>query len=87
MSPHWDGNAIAGELEEIFDTEMTAAPRTCRSCGQEHPVGAHRLYRGAGLVLRCPNCSDIAAAIGVLRDGYRVRLFGTWNAQPREEFV
>jgi hypothetical protein len=87
MSPHWDGNAIAGELEEIFDAEMTASHRICRTCGQDHQIGAHRLYRGAGQVLRCPNCGDIAAAIAVLGSSYRVRLFGTWSAQPREEFV
>jgi uncharacterized Zn finger protein len=55
--------------------------RTCQSCGQEHPIGAHLLYRGAGLVLRCPNCGDMAAAIVTGHDEYRVKLFGTWSAE------
>jgi hypothetical protein len=77
MTLHTDGNEIAGMLEEIFGMEMTATMRTCRSCGQEWPIGAHRLYRGAGLVLRCPNCSDLAAVMA----GERIELFGTWTEE------
>jgi predicted RNA-binding Zn-ribbon protein involved in translation (DUF1610 family) len=77
MHLHTDGNAIAGLLEEIFGTEMTATMRTCQSCGEAHPIGEHLLYRGAGLVLRCPNCGDIAAAIVA----QRVKLFGTWSEE------
>jgi uncharacterized Zn finger protein len=81
MSIHTDGNAIAGVLEEIFGVEVTATMRVCQSCGQEHAIGAHRLYRGAGLVLRCPNCGDIAAAVATKQDEYRVKLFGTWSEE------
>jgi predicted RNA-binding Zn-ribbon protein involved in translation (DUF1610 family) len=77
MTPHTDANEIAGLLEEVFGIEMTATMRTCQSCGQEHAIGEHLLYRGAGLVLRCPNCGDIAAAIVA----QRVKLFGTWSEE------
>jgi uncharacterized Zn finger protein len=87
MSLHTDGNAIAGALEEIFGVEVTATMRTCQSCGQERAIGSHRLYRGAGLVLRCPNCGDLAAAIAALPDDYRISLFGSWAVGPREELV
>jgi len=80
-----DGNALAGLLEETFGAEMTAMLRRCQSCGERHPVGAHRLYRGAGDVLRCPNCGDLALRIAVLPDRHVVEVRGTWRlAVPRD---
>ena len=76
---HTDGNAIAGLLEEIFVGDITAAPRTCQSCSARHPIGSHRLYTGAGFVLRCPACGDVAACIAVLPEGYVISLHGTWS--------
>jgi hypothetical protein len=78
-SLHMDGNAIAGLLQEIFVAEVTAAERVCQSCRQEHQIGAHRLYTGAGMVLRCPSCGDLAACIAVLPDRNVVSLHGTWS--------
>jgi hypothetical protein len=75
---HTDGNAIAGLLREIFATEMTGAERVCPSCGVRREVGAHRLYRGAGLVLRCPACDDVAACIALLDEGYAISMRGCW---------
>ncbi|HWH95898.1 MAG TPA: DUF6510 family protein [Baekduia sp.] len=77
-----DGNAIAGLLAEVFaGAEMTGASRGCASCGQRHAVAEHRLYRGAGLVLRCPGCGDVALLI-VAGDGWReVRMAGTWSVR------
>jgi hypothetical protein len=73
-----DGNGVAGLLAEVFDTEMTPVDRGCGACGGHHAVGAHRAYRGAGTVLRCPACGDLAARISVLPDRHVVRLAGTW---------
>ncbi|WP_414642226.1 DUF6510 family protein [Baekduia sp.] len=74
-----DGNAVAGLLAEVFGgAEVTGAVRGCGSCGQRHAVGKHRLYRGAGLVLRCPGCGDVALVVverGAQRD---VRMRGSW---------
>jgi hypothetical protein len=58
-----DGNAIAGLLQEVFAVEMTTAIGTCGSCGAAGPVGAVHLYRGAGIVLRCPHCNNVLAKI------------------------
>ncbi len=58
-----DGNAVAGLLEEIFATEMTTAVGTCAGCGAGEPLGAVHVFRGAGVVLRCPHCDNALAKI------------------------
>jgi hypothetical protein len=75
---HTDANAIAGLLEEVFARDVTTAERVCQSCRSRRDVGAHRLYRGAGLVLRCPACGDVAACITPRPDAYLLSLRGTW---------
>jgi hypothetical protein len=75
---HTDGNELAGLLQEIFVGEMTNAERACQSCGARNAVGAHRLYHGAGYVLRCPACGDVAACIATLPRGYAISMHGTW---------
>jgi len=72
------GNGIAGLLAEVFATDMTTVDHGCRACGAHGVVGAHRAYRGAGTVLRCPECGDLAARISTLPDRHVVRLAGTW---------
>ena len=67
-----DGNAVAGLLQEVFAVEMTAAIGTCAGCGASEPVGAVHVYRGAGIVLRCPHCDNLLAK--VVKDGTRVWL-------------
>ena len=74
-----DGNAIAGLLCELFDREMTGAERTCGACGERHPVGAHVLYRGAGAVLRCPTCDDLALLVVTLPDRTLLQMTGSWS--------
>ena len=78
-----DGNAIAGLLHDCFGAELTDAPRRCQSCGAVRAIGAHRLYRGAGLVLRCPVCGDVAARIAVLPDRHIIQLNGSWRLEIR----
>ena len=46
-----DGNAIVGLLQEVFAADMTT------------PVGAVQVFRGAGIVLRCPHCGNNLAKI------------------------
>ena len=58
-----DGNAIAGLLQEVFAVEMTTAIGTCGGCGAAGPAGAVHVYRGAGIVLRCPHCNKVLAKI------------------------
>ena len=55
-----DGNAVAGMLEQVFGTDMTAADSQCAGCGREGEVGTLLAYMNApGVVLRCPVCSTV----------------------------
>jgi hypothetical protein len=58
-----DGNAAAGVLHAIYGAEMTTASGTCDGCGVAGPIGAVRVYRTAGLVLRCPACDRVLMKI------------------------
>jgi Family of unknown function (DUF6510) len=73
-----DGNALAGLLQQIFGADITALPRGCQSCGRVNAVGAHRLYRGAGWVLRCPACGDVAMRVVAVEERYSLHLSGDW---------
>ena len=84
-SLHTDGNAIAGLLQEVFAAEVTTAGRVCQSCGVDSQIGAHRLYTGAGFVLRCPGCGDVAAVIAQLPDRNVISLRGTWSIARTSE--
>jgi hypothetical protein len=76
-----DGNALAGLLSELFGAELTAVMRGCPSCGTWSAVGSHRLYRGAGVVLRCPGCGAVAMRVATLAERHLVRLSGTWQLE------
>ena len=58
-----DGNAVAGLLQEVFAVEMTTAIGTCGDCGATEAVGAIHVFRGAGIVLRCPHCDNALVKI------------------------
>jgi hypothetical protein len=75
---HLDGNGAAGLLQEVFLAEVTAARRICQSCRAERPIGAHPAYEGPGVVLRCPQCGDVAAKLAALPDQRVFELRGTW---------
>ena len=79
-----DGNVLAGVLVEALGTELTDAPRGCQSCGEVHPVGAHHAYLGAGWVLRCPACGDVALRIVSHDECHVLTLAGQWRIEtPR----
>jgi Zn finger protein HypA/HybF involved in hydrogenase expression len=65
-----DGNAVAGLLQEVFAVEMTTALGTCGDCGATDAVGAMHVYRGAGIVMRCPHCDN--ALVRIVKDDPRV---------------
>ena len=77
-----DGNGVAGLLTEAFARDPTTLVRTCQGCGADHALGAHRAYRGAGVVLRCPGCGVTALVVGVLEERFVVELRGS-IALPR----
>ena len=55
-----DGNAMAGDLAEIFAVDVTAALATCAGCGRVGVVAELRLWgRAPGIVARCPACEDV----------------------------
>ena len=58
-----DGNAVAGLLQEVFAVEMTTANGTCNACGATNQVGALHVFRGAGVVMRCPDCGEVLVTI------------------------
>lgn len=79
-----DGNALGGLLRETFGGDLTGAPHVCHSCGANRPVAAHRLYLGAGAVLRCPQCGEIALVAATLPDRHVIHLNGSWRLEmPR----
>ena len=65
-----DGNAVAGLLQEVFAVEMTTAIGTCGNCGAKGAVGATHVFRGAGVVLRCPHCDN--ALVTIVEGGTRM---------------
>lgn len=59
-----DGNAIAGQLEEIFGRDMTMAVAKCACCARDAQMGALMAFtRGPGVVLRCPACEGVIVRI------------------------
>jgi len=61
-----DGNALAGMLETLFGSDMTAVPGRCAHCSTVNMVGAMRAYTGGpGAVLRCPACDEVVLRLVV----------------------
>jgi hypothetical protein len=55
-----DGNALAGDLREVFATDVTTALFTCRGCGHAAAVATLHMWGPApGRVARCPECGDV----------------------------
>ena len=71
-----DGNAIAGELHELFGVELTTAGGTCASCGATGPIGELSVYVSAGAVARCRSCDAVVMVLVTIRDVTRVDLRG-----------
>ena len=64
-----DGNAIGGELLELFGVEMTVATGVCRSCGATGIIAELHVYtRAPGTVVRCPACESVLMTIVRGRD-------------------
>ena len=55
-----DGNAAAGDLEQIFAFEVTTAIGTCANCGAVGAMGGTSVYAQApGIVVRCRACERV----------------------------
>jgi Zn finger protein HypA/HybF involved in hydrogenase expression len=77
---HTDGNEVAGLLAEFAAAEITTTIRRCQHCHDEHAVGEHRAYHGAGVVLRCPGCGAVAIRVAAVDDELIVEWRGTYRA-------
>lgn len=59
-----DGNAMAGDLREIFAVDVTTARYICVGCGHAGAVATLRLWGPApGLVGRCPGCEEVVLRV------------------------
>ena len=59
-----DGNAIGGLLNEVFGTELTAAPCVCGGCGAREEMARLDVYVHApGVVVRCRHCESVMIRI------------------------
>jgi hypothetical protein len=73
-----DGNAMAGDLREIFAFDVTVARYTCAGCGHADAVGALMLWgQEMGRVARCPHCEDVVLRIVHAPDRVFLDLRGT----------
>ena len=73
-----DGNALAGELSEVFALEMTAARVACGGCGAVEQLGADHAYvRAPGMVLRCCHCDHVLLVMTRTGDRLRVSFSGS----------
>jgi Family of unknown function (DUF6510) len=59
-----DGNALAGQLAEVFAFEATTSLAMCANCGSQVPLAAWVVYVNApGCVARCPTCDRVQVRI------------------------
>ncbi|MGA9160200.1 MAG: DUF6510 family protein [Actinomycetota bacterium] len=71
-----DGNAIAGDLGEIFVHDMTSARIACGGCGRVEAIGAEHAYmRAPSIVLRCCHCDHVLLVLS-RRHGRVLLAFG-----------
>jgi predicted oxidoreductase len=55
-----DGNAMAGDLGEIFAIDLTAAVATCAGCQHPSVIATLRVWgQETGVIARCPACDDV----------------------------
>jgi DNA-directed RNA polymerase subunit RPC12/RpoP len=63
-----DGNAIAGQLFEVFGQEMTMATGTCAHCGATGQIAELRVFsRAPGAVVRCRRCGSAVIVLVEIR--------------------
>lgn len=77
-----DGNALAGDLREIFAVDMTMATGRCAACGYRGAVATLRVYQHApGPVARCPHCAEVVLRLVRGPDRAWLDLRGTVNLE------
>ncbi len=77
MENKLDGNAAAGNLQEIFPFEMTLAEVICAGCGTDNMIGATAAYMyGMGTIVRCPRCDNVLIRVVHIRGRYLLDMRG-----------
>ena len=80
-----DGNAIAGQLVEVFGAELTTATGVCGSCGASGLVAELEVYLQApGTVVRCRSCSAVLMVLVTARGVTCVDLRGLAELRREE---
>ena len=60
---HIDGNGAGGPFGEALGIDATTAVLTCAQCAHPSRFAETRVYDGAGLVSRCPQCTSVLARL------------------------
>jgi hypothetical protein len=77
MENKLDGNAAAGNLQEIFPFEMTLVQATCTGCGATNVIGALAVYmHGMGTIVRCPACDNVLIRVAHAKGRYWLDMRG-----------
>jgi len=64
-----DGNAIGGELYDVFGMDVTGVTGVCTWCGARAPVAEAVVYmRGPGTVARCRTCHELHIVLVTIHD-------------------
>jgi len=72
-----DGNAVAGDLSEVFARDVTTATICCGGCGSSAEVGAVRVYGGAmGSIFRCITCDTAVVRMVRTPRGFAIDMRG-----------
>ena len=78
-----DGNAIAGQLVDVFGAEMTTATGVCAGCGASGLVAELEVYvRAPGTVVRCRSCKSVLMVLVTARGVTCVDLRGLADLVP-----
>jgi hypothetical protein len=72
-----DGNALAGQLFELFGAELTTATGTCAGCGARAAIAELSVYMSApGIVARCRSCDAVVIVLVSGRSETRIDIRG-----------
>jgi hypothetical protein len=78
-----DGNAIAGQLFDLFGAEMTTATGVCDHCQSVAQVAQLKVYlRAPGTVVRCRTCESIVMVLVEVRGIACVDMRGLARLDP-----
>jgi hypothetical protein len=78
-----DGNAIAGQLAEVFGVELTNATGVCAGCGASGVVAELVVYvQSPGTVVRCRSCESVLMVLVTARGVTCVDMRGLADLAP-----